>query len=397
MSELLNNAENRISFIIQLFERIATKDQTIDFIRAHSVEIQSIQGEDIIIAVDQLFRRQYPLAMLKQNINKLINVLGRTIQSYNNPKAEMGKLEEVLNENYRLLDEELNLLKPDIQRLNKSPENHSIKQNIYQKLQKIQRFTSFYEIKENILFPILEKHFSEHGCLAVMWSFHDDIRSNMKLSIKLLEDQSFDLNGFNRAIAALFFNMHAIKLRDVHILFPFFRKQIEYFHDPVLLNECIQAGFPYFQPHPVEISNNETFPDKREIKLDTGHFTLEQLELLFKHLPVDITYVDENDKVCYFSDPPHRIFPRSKAIIGRDVHQCHPPESIHIVHDIIESFKSKKNTAASFWINLKGKKLFIQYFAIRDTLGVYKGVLEVSQDITSIQKLTGEKRLPDWN
>lgn len=397
MSELLNNAEKRISFVIRLFDRIATKDQTIDFIRTHTFEIQSIQGEDIIIAIDQLYRRQYPLGMLKQNINKLINVLGRTIQSYKTPKAEMGMLEAVLNENYRLLDAELNHLKPDVKRLNKSPENQSIKQNIYQKLKKIQRFTSFYEIKENILFPIMEKQFPQHGCLAVMWSFHDDIRSNMKLSIKLLEDQSFDLIAFNRTIAVLFFNIHAIKLRDIHILFPFFRKHIEYFQDPALLNESIQAGFPYFQPHPVEINDNESFPDKREIKLDTGHFTVEQLELLFKHMPVDITYVDENDKVCYFSDPPHRIFPRSKSIIGRDVHQCHPPESVHIVHDIIESFKSKKKNSASFWINLKGRMLFIQYFAIRNALGLYKGVLEVSQDITNIQQLTGEQRLPDWN
>ena len=135
---------------------------------------------------------------------------------------------------------------------------------------------------------------------------------------------------------------------------------------------------------------------KDGINLETGVLSAEQIKLLFNHLPVDITFVDENDKVVYFSTPEKRIFPRTKSIIGRDVHNCHPPESVHVVEEIVESFRSGKKDKASFWINMKGEKLLIQYFAIRDKKGIYKGVVEVCQEITEIQNLTGEKRLLDW-
>jgi DUF438 domain-containing protein len=100
--------------------------------------------------------------------------------------------------------------------------------------------------------------------------------------------------------------------------------------------------------------------------------------------------------VVYFSSPKKRIFPRTKSIIGRDVHNCHPPESVHVVEQIVETFRSGKKDVASFWINMKGQKLLIQYFAIRDEKGNYKGVAEVSQEISEIQNLQGEKRLLDW-
>ena len=117
---------------------------------------------------------------------------------------------------------------------------------------------------------------------------------------------------------------------------------------------------------------------------------------MFNHLPVDITFVDENNKVKYFSTPKKRIFPRTKSVIGRDVHNCHPPESVHIVEQIVESFKSGKKDVASFWINMKGELLLIQYFAVRDENGNYKGVMEVSQEISEIRNLQGENRLLDW-
>jgi DUF438 domain-containing protein len=109
-----------------------------------------------------------------------------------------------------------------------------------------------------------------------------------------------------------------------------------------------------------------------------------------------MTFVDENNKVKFFTRPKDRIFPRSPAIIGRDVDKCHPPQSVHVVHEIIDSFRNGKKDHATFWINIKEKMILIQYFALRDSMGVYKGVLEVSQDITEIRALEGEKRLLHW-
>jgi DUF438 domain-containing protein len=130
--------------------------------------------------------------------------------------------------------------------------------------------------------------------------------------------------------------------------------------------------------------------------LDTGQMQLEQINLMLTHLPVDLTFVDENDRVAYFSEGPERIFPRSPAIIGREVRNCHPPKSVHLVNKILDDFKSGSKDTAEFWIELNGRFLYIRYFAVRDARGYYKGTLEVSQDITKIRKLEGEKRLLDW-
>lgn len=121
----------------------------------------------------------------------------------------------------------------------------------------------------------------------------------------------------------------------------------------------------------------------------------EVMEALLDALPVDITFVDEEDRVRYFNKEGKRIFARSRKIIGVKVQKCHPQKSIHVVNQILEDFRNKKRDSANFWIDLKRQKIYIRYFAVRDKEGKYLGGLEVTQDITDIQKITGEKRLLD--
>jgi len=135
--------------------------------------------------------------------------------------------------------------------------------------------------------------------------------------------------------------------------------------------------------------------DSVSLSLDTGALTLQQVNLMLKHLPVDISFVNEKDEVAYYSDTPERIFPWSAGVIGRKVQNCHPPKSVHIVENILKEFKSGKKDIAEFWIQLGGKFIHIRYFAVRDKQGKYQGTIEVSQDITDIKKLDGEKRLLD--
>jgi len=122
-------------------------------------------------------------------------------------------------------------------------------------------------------------------------------------------------------------------------------------------------------------------------------FSHEVIEALLDALPVDITFVDEEDRVRYFNKEGKRIFARSRKIIGIKVQKCHPQKSIHVVNQILEDFRNNKRDSANFWIDLKGRKMYIRYFAVRDKEGKYLGCLEVTQDITDIQKITGEKRL----
>jgi len=132
-----------------------------------------------------------------------------------------------------------------------------------------------------------------------------------------------------------------------------------------------------------------------EITLPTGMFTLKELMAVLNTLPVDITFVDKDDRVRYFSEGKERIFTRTKSVLGRRVQDCHPPQSVDVVEKIVNSFREGKRDSVDFWINLKGRKIYIRYFAVRDKQSSYLGALEVTQDITEIRKLEGEKRLLD--
>ena len=116
---------------------------------------------------------------------------------------------------------------------------------------------------------------------------------------------------------------------------------------------------------------------------------------MLRHLPIDLTFIGTEDEVLYYSNTPERLFPRSPAIIGGNVMNCHPPKSQHVVKKILEAFKEGTKDHADFWIHLDGKFIFIRYFAVRDETGAYQGTLEVSQEISEIQKLEGQKRLLD--
>ena len=121
----------------------------------------------------------------------------------------------------------------------------------------------------------------------------------------------------------------------------------------------------------------------------------ETLEAIFDTLPVDLTFVDEADTVRYYSRGDGRIFRRTPAVIGRKVRDCHPQKSLHKVEQVVSDLKAGRRDVAEFWIDLKGRKVYIRYFAVRDKNNKYLGVLEVTQDITDLQKITGEKRLLD--
>jgi DUF438 domain-containing protein len=129
------------------------------------------------------------------------------------------------------------------------------------------------------------------------------------------------------------------------------------------------------------------------IKMETGILSLKQLELLLNHLPIDITFIDQDDVVRYFSHGKERIFARTKAVIGRTVQNCHPPRSVHVVEDLLADFKAGKKDTEDFWIKAMDKYIYIRYFAVRDEQGNYIGTIEFTQNISPIQEITGEKRI----
>lgn len=161
-----------------------------------------------------------------------------------------------------------------------------------------------------------------------------------------------------------------------------------------------EVGFAWIAPPPAwqpkGVQEAPPVPSAESWPFDTGNLTPEQVNLILTHLPLDLSFVNERDEVVYYSATRDRIFPRSPGVIGRKVQKCHPPKSVHIVQQILDDFRSGKKDVAEFWLTVQGRFVHIRYFALRDASGLYRGCLEVTQDVTGIRALTGEKRLLDW-
>lgn len=397
MSEFTNHKEKRIAKLVELFELVIRGEMNAGLVKEYQDVIDRTGPADVIEVVDWLIHLKIPMPELKKGINKALNLLNKPLQEFSYTPPAADSFTGCLIQNNEQLDLRLKAIRPLLKELNLAPENQYFRNELKGKFTDLAKMDQHYQIKENVFFPLIEEFMPDYRCLQVMWSFHDDIRSNIKAVIQVLDDPNFDLKAFNRLSGDIFFNMYAIKFREERILFPVASDFIPENKLNELFRESLEIGFPYINP---EITAPEvlTHPgiSSAEVDLKTGFLSAEQIRLVFNHLPVDITYVDENDKVKFFSTPEKRIFRRTNSIIGREVKNCHPPESVHVVEQIVEAFRNGTKDKASFWIQMKGEFILIQYFAVRDEQGNYKGVVEVSQEITEIRELQGENRLLDW-
>lgn len=277
-----------------------------------------------------------------------------------------------------------------------------------------------YLRKENQLFPFLEKRGFSHPS-TIMWSIHDAIRNIAKQFAKAVEENNEE--KAYELLPQLAQNAFEMTIKEERVLLPKSSKLLTQ-NDWVTIRQGEdEIGWCYIEKpvmwnptwkHPSQTENTENIhPETKAepvtfdpntanrssvggINLEVGSITPEQINLIFKHLPFDITYVDEFDEVRYYNKGEDRVFPRSPGIIGRQVKYCHPPKSVHIVEKIVDAFKKGEKNEANFWINFHDKFIHIQYFAVRDNSGNYKGVIEITNNATEVRNLKGEQRLLDW-
>ena len=259
-------------------------------------------------------------------------------------------------------------------------------------LDSIGKIENHYLRKENQLFPGLESK-GVAGPSQVMWSQHDDIRSMIK-ELKGSEDLDFMVEKGEEMIRT----MKDMVYKEEKVLYPMCMDKFDDSDWFKVKKGEEEIGFSWVDPGEgwdpgIEEDKGGTIGT---IDLDEGHLTLKQLNNILKSLPLDISFVDKEEKVAYYSATDDRIFPRSPGVIGREVKNCHPPKSVHVVQKILDKFKAGNKDVAEFWIQLQGKFIHIRYFAVRDDKGEFLGTLEVSQDVTEIRKLEGQKRLLDW-
>lgn len=269
--------------------------------------------------------------------------------------------------------------------------------------QRLRDIEKHYARKENQLFPLLEaKGFT--GPSKVMWGKHNEIREVIKAADRALTAKEW--KQFLAAGRELEKKIGMMIFMEERILFPTSMKKLTE-ADWVRVREGeAEIGYAWgtpgavwdpslakARPAPAQAESPAASQSAGTIPLSEGLLTPEQIDLMLTTLPLDVSFVDEHDRVRYYSANSERIFPRSPAVIGREVQNCHPHKSVHIVNSILDSFRKKEKKSAEFWIDLHGRFIHIRYFAMYGTDGAYRGCLEVSQDVTAIRALAGEKRL----
>lgn len=298
----------------------------------------------------------------------------------------------------KLIDEEIQPLVDEL----KQADSSSVISKLRKKLSTLMEIDKHYSRKENLLFPYLEKY----GITAppmVMWGVDDEIRAELKAIKDLLTSYQGNREEIIQKIEQALHKVSEMIFKEEKILFPMALEKLTEDEWASIAEESDEIGYTFVNPERVwkpernktkkEIVEKKQPQQEGVVPFETGSLTFKELDVLLNNLPIDITFVDKDDVVRYFSQAKDRIFTRTKAAIGRKVQNCHPPSSMHIVEKILEDFKSGRKDKEEFWLQMGDKYVYIRYLALRDENGEYLGTLEVTQNIAPIQKISGEKRL----
>ena len=240
-----------------------------------------------------------------------------------------------------------------------------------------------------------------------MWGKDNEIRDLLKQAKESIEsiNERDDIGEYVEAsLNTLLEEVSGMVFKEENILFPTAIEKLGAGDWLEILRESDEIGYVFIEKKEqteelvgrlASTLTEETIFLNGEVRFPSGNLNLDELTFLFNVLPVDLTFVDKDNKVRYFNKGDDRIFTRTRAVIGREVQNCHPPQSIDVVEKILASFKEGKKDSYSFWLELGGRFIHIRFFAVRDDRGNYLGTLEVAQDVTEIRKLEGEKRLLD--
>ena len=405
MSELINNSQSRKDLlkhmILQLHEGVAP-----EAVRARMIELMTkIPYGEVVEVEQELISEGLPESEVlrlcdihSQALEGRIDLSGMKIVPPGHPvdtfRRENRELEKVLRELHEIFGKP----GPDISGPGMAPYLNTLKA-LFNSLADVDKH---YRRKENLLFPFLEKY-GVTGPPKVMWGKHDETRDLLKNAVNSLNAPGEVTPEMLEVKIEIFLKPAAKAVSDMimkeeEILLPMTLDKLtetdwyEIYRQTNEIGYCLYDPEISWQPQGIEIAET-TSAEEGTISLPSGSFTSEELLAILNSLAVDLTFVDRNDKVKYFSQGKERIFDRNRAILGRDVRMCHPPSSVHVVDQIISDFKCGKADSAPFWIQMGGKFIHIEYFALRDEKGEYLGTLEMSQDLTEKRKLEGDQRI----
>jgi uncharacterized protein len=371
--------------------------------RFHAL-IKDIDGPEIARLEQRLIAEGMPESEIKRLCDVHVELFKESLETKETPVVPAGHpLHTYMLEN-RAAERIAGEIAEIVKQLDRSADTavfDKFREPLLQSVNRLAEINLHYLRKENQLFPALERH-EITAPSEVMWGIHDDIRQAVKQVRSQIETAQLPL--LYETLAALLQSVDDMIYKEEHILFPMALEILPEAEWGRVRQGEEEIGYAWVQPEAAwnpagtaDAVHNGSVAGAREIDLDTGRMTPELVNLMLKHLPVDLSFVNENDETIYYSQTRERIFPRSPGVIGRKVQNCHPPKSMHIVQKILDEFRAGTRDSAEFWIPMGGRFIHIRYFAVRDADGAYKGTLEVSQDVTGIRRLEGEQRLLDWD
>lgn len=397
MTQNSNMPTERVEQLLKFTKALINGEPGNPLIEKYKTYIDTVTHTETMIVLDILIKEGMPVETVKAWVPKILNVFYNSLIGFEWETPTKQHFLHYLMEENKVLNSILDEIK-EISKEAFKNEDAELFFKLKELINQLVPYELHYIKKENILFPYIEKAFEGHRCLSVMWSFHDDYRDSIKILDKLLEEPIKNKKEISQEIGRLFFVLKPIIFREEQIIFPVALNAIPQKDWDDMLAQSNEIGWCYITPpsQKKETTSGTAILQSDIIDLETGLLMPNQIKWILNTIPVEMTYIDENDEVRYFSDGEQKIFHRSKAVIGRKVQNCHPPESVYMVEEILDAFKSGKRNIADFWINMKGRFIYIRYFAVRNENGEYKGTLEVTQDITEIKQLEGQKRLLDW-
>ena len=403
MSELINNAEQKRTILKGLILKLHRGEDP-ERVKAELRQaLGQVPYEDVVRVEQELIAEGLPQEEVVKLCDLHTAVLDGSIDQAGAKSAAPGHPVHTFKEENRALEREIEGLER-LYRAGAGVPAHETYNALLQGFNKLMDIDKHYKRKENLVFPYLEKH-GITGPPAVMWAKHDEIRKLLKKALQVLETGMKNNSEIKWVVPELQAATQAVTDmigKEENILLPMCLDALTESEWHEVYRQSPEIGFCLYDPKEewkpgIDGDGGAAVeaPGGRII-LPTGSLSVKELVAILDTVPVDITFVDADDTVRYFSQGPDRVFTRSRAIIGRKVQQCHPPASVSTVQKILDDFRSGRSSSASFWITHKDRFISIEYFALRDETGAYLGTMEVSQDMTDKKKLEGEQRLVSY-
>lgn len=409
MSELINNSKHRKEMLKHLILQLHNGEAP-DAVRSRLIELlRNIPYDEVVQVEQELISEGLPEEEVLQFCDIHTAVLDGSIDTSTQKIAPAGHPVDTYKKENKELQKVIAQIREMFSHLTQISADDQRKYLIGLKtlLSQVSDVDKHYRRKEYLLFPFLEKH-GITGPPKVMWGKHDEVRELLKAAHEVINvNNEINVEELQSAIVYIvepaLSAVEGMIMKEEEILLPMSMDTLseaewyQAYQQSPEIGFCIYDPQDEWKPEEVVTSEVEYSSEKSRIVLPTGSFNIGELTAFFGFLPMDITFVDKDDKVRFFSLGEHRIFDRNRAIIGRDVQLCHPPGSVHIVEQILSDFKSGKESKAAFWINFKGMFVYIEYIALRDKDGNYLGVIECTQDLTKYRELEGEQRLLSYS